>query len=75
MRKHRALEPGTNVGVRLQRDDLAELDAWIADTARARESTPMSRPMAIRHLMREALRARRPKKKKHSTDSLRDLED
>lgn len=46
----RAPEPGTMVGVRLQAGDLADLDAWIA--ARGED---ISRPEAIRRLMRKAL--------------------
>lgn len=45
-------QSGTMIGVRLQPDDLAELDAWI--TA---QPEPLSRPAAIRRLMSAALQA------------------
>lgn len=37
---------GTLVGVRLQPDDLAALDSWIA-----RQSEPMTRPEALRAML------------------------
>jgi len=46
-------QSGQFVGVRLQPDDLAALDAWIADQA-----DPPSRPEAMRRLMRQALSTR-----------------
>ena len=42
---------GTLVGVRLQPDQLAALDAWIA-----RAPGPLSRPEAIRSILREKIR-------------------
>jgi hypothetical protein len=48
--KRRADQPGTLVGVRLQPDPLAALDAWIA----AQPDTP-SRPEAVRRLLGRAL--------------------
>ena len=62
MRKNRPPEQGFNIGVRLQREDLAELDEWRVERAIAHDSPPTSRPMAIRHLMSEALRTWRRKR-------------
>ncbi len=45
---------GHAVGVRLQPDMLARLDAWIAGQA-----VPVTRPLAIRILMERALDAER----------------
>jgi metal-responsive CopG/Arc/MetJ family transcriptional regulator len=49
--KRRPDQPGTLIGVRLQPDALARLDAWIA-----RQVPPFpSRPEAVRRLMEMAL--------------------
>ena len=53
-KKRRGPKPtgqGHVVGVRLHPDDLAELDAWIAE-----RSPPPSRPEAIRTLLKKALK-------------------
>jgi metal-responsive CopG/Arc/MetJ family transcriptional regulator len=50
VRKTRPPERGTFIGVRLQRDALEQLDAWIAK----RDDAP-SRPEAIRRLLAKAL--------------------
>ncbi len=44
-KRKRPLQTGTLVGVRLQPDQLADIDAWIATRAH-----PMTRPEAIRQL-------------------------
>ena len=50
--KHkRPLQAGTLVGVRLQPDLLAKLDAWIA-----RQEGAVSRPEAVRRIIVAALR-------------------
>ncbi len=49
-KKNRPDAPGTMVGVRLQPDQLAALDAWIA-----RQDPAPSRPEAIRTLLADAL--------------------
>lgn len=52
-RKRRGPKPtgkGTMVGVRLQPDQLAALDAWIAQQPR-----PLTRPQAIRLMVQAAL--------------------
>jgi hypothetical protein len=59
VRRNRPPERGTLVGVRLQRTDLDELDAWIAEFARGPHPMRLSRPTALRLLMKEALTARR----------------
>jgi hypothetical protein len=45
----RAEGPGTMVGVRLQPDQLAALDAWIT-----RQEAPVTRPEAIRLILAQA---------------------
>jgi metal-responsive CopG/Arc/MetJ family transcriptional regulator len=50
VRKNRPPEPGMNIGVRLQSDQLDQLDAWIAK----QEDKP-SRPEAIRRILAKAL--------------------
>jgi hypothetical protein len=52
--RRRAQQTGTLVGVRLQPDGLAALDAFIAQSA----EPGSSRPEAIRTLMDEALKAK-----------------
>jgi hypothetical protein len=49
-KRQRADAPGTMVGVRLQPDQLATLDAWIAQ-----QDQPPTRPEAIRLILREKL--------------------
>ena len=49
-KRPRPKQTGSLVGVRLQPEDLAALDAWIA-----KEPDPPSRPEAIRAMMRAAL--------------------
>jgi hypothetical protein len=52
-RKRRGPAPtgkGTPIGVRLQPNDLSALDEWIA-----RQEIPLSRPEAIRVILRQAL--------------------
>ena len=44
---------GTLIGVRMQPDELAVLDAWIA-----RQEPDVSRPQAIRRLVAQALKAK-----------------
>jgi hypothetical protein len=51
-KKQRAQAPGTMVGVRLQPDQLAAVDAW----ARKQKDQP-SRPEAIRRLVNNGLEA------------------
>ena len=50
VRKNRPPEQGFNIGVRLQRDALAQLDAWIA-----RQDNAPSRPEAVRRILAKAL--------------------
>jgi hypothetical protein len=50
VRKNRPPEPGTFVGLRLQRETLAQVDTWIA-----KQSDAPSRPEAIRRLLAKAL--------------------
>jgi hypothetical protein len=45
---------GTLIGVRMQPDDLAELDSWIASDGRA-----LTRPQAIRRLVEIGLKAKK----------------
>jgi hypothetical protein len=45
---------GTLIGVRLLRDPLAKLDAWIE-----RQDDPMTRPEAIRRLVEIGLKAKK----------------
>lgn len=45
---------GTLIGVRLQPDDLAALDDWIA-----KQPEPMSRPEALRAMMARMLKVKR----------------
>lgn len=52
-RKRRPGQTGSLIGVRLQPDQLADLDAWI----RARADDGLSRPEAIRQLVEAALKA------------------
>lgn len=52
----RAPKPGSMIGVRLQDDALAALDAWIA-----RQPDAPSRPEAIRRLIEVGLRAEAPR--------------
>jgi hypothetical protein len=54
VRKIRAPERGTLIGVRLQRADLAQLDAWISQ-----QPVGMSRPSAIRRILLDVLNKRR----------------
>ena len=56
-KRKRAQQTGTLVGVRLQPDGLAALDAFIAQSA----EPGASRPEAIRTLMGEALNAKSKK--------------
>lgn len=49
-RRKRPDQPGTLVGVRLQPDLLAKLDAWIAD----QDDAP-SRPEAVRRILTNSL--------------------
>jgi hypothetical protein len=58
-KRKRARQTGTLVGVRLQPDGLAALDAFIAQSA----EPGSSRPEAIRALMDEALKAQSPRKR------------
>jgi hypothetical protein len=50
-RKKRPTEPGTLVGVRLQRADLAAIDRYIKS-----QDAPLTRPEAIRRILAEALK-------------------
>jgi hypothetical protein len=50
VRKKRPPERGTLIGVRLQKDQLALLDRWMA-----KQDKPMSRPEAVRKFLLEAL--------------------
>jgi hypothetical protein len=50
-KKNRAEQAGTMVGVRLQPDQLAALDAWIGQ-----QSLSLSRPEAVRRLIGSALK-------------------
>jgi len=50
VRRNRPPEPGTFVGLRLQRDVLHQLDAWIA-----KQDDAPSRPEAVRRLLAKAL--------------------
>jgi hypothetical protein len=52
-RWRRSAEKGTLIGVRLQSDDLAAVDAWAA-----KQGEPPTRPEAIRTLVRQALKAK-----------------
>lgn len=47
--------PGFTVGVRLQPDLLAALDAWISEQRGVIAPDPLSRPEAIRRLVADAL--------------------
>jgi Ribbon-helix-helix protein, copG family len=51
VRKNRPPGPGMNIGVRLQPDELAQLDLWIA-----RQDDGLSRPEAIRRMITDALK-------------------
>jgi hypothetical protein len=53
-RRKRPEQTGVLIGVRLQPADLAALDAWIAERVYV-EHIPMSRPEAIRRILREAI--------------------
>ncbi len=48
---NRPQKPGTMIGVRVQDDELAALDAWIA----AQPDPKPTRPEALRHFARQAL--------------------
>jgi hypothetical protein len=50
VRRNRPPEPGTFVGLRLQRDALHQFDAWIA-----KQDDAPSRPEAVRRLLAKAL--------------------